>query len=160
MNPKTLKMTIITAFSLLLSATAMAGFDITRMTTVVDDLSGSYTVSKSGRLENMTFSGTTLTEFNNFHPAANDSNAALSGVISKTISRGEGQMNTTADGAFTVTGDENTWQVSFTGLQIHADGDGVDLSGEVEVNGQTHDAADLPEALAGLLRRVFWLTRR
>ena len=38
--------------------------------------------------------------------------------------------------------------------------DGVVLTGTVEVNDETYDAADLPEAVAGLLRRVFWLTRR
>ncbi|MFC3193090.1 hypothetical protein ACFODZ_02435 [Marinicella sediminis] len=159
MNIKNLKLTLIITCSLL-SASAMAGFDITRMTTVVDDFSGSYTVTRSGRLENMNFSGNTLTEFNQFHPGTNDNNAALTGVISKTITRGGGQLNTSADGEFTVSTDDNSHAVSFTGLEVFADADGVVLSGTVTVNGTDYDAADLPEVLAGLLRRVFWLTRR
>jgi hypothetical protein len=160
MNIKSLKLSLIITCSVLISASAMAGLDITRMTTVVDDLAGSYTVTKSGRLENQSFTGTSLTEFNQFHPAASDSNASITGVISKTVSRGGGELNTTSDGSFTVAGDENSWAVAFTGLNVQADADGVVLSGTVEVNGENYDAADLPEALAGLLRRVFWLTRR
>ena len=118
MHIKSLKLSLIITCSVLFSATAMAGFDITRMTTVVDDLAGSYTVTKSGRLENQNFSGTTLTEFNQFHPAANENGASITGVISKTVSRGDGQRNTTSDGNFTVIGDEDSWAVSFTGLNV------------------------------------------
>jgi hypothetical protein len=160
MNMKPLKLSLIITCSVLFSASAMAGLDITRMTTVVDDLAGSYTVTKSGRLEDQSFTGTSLTEFNQFHPAANENGAAITGVISKTVSRGDGQLNTTSDGSFTVNSDDKSWAVSFTGLNVQADADGVVLTGAVEVNGESYDAADLPEAVAGLLRRVFWLTRR
>lgn len=160
MNLQHLKTTLIMAFTLVVSIPAMAGFDITRMTTVVDDLSGSYTVSKSGRLEDLQFTGTSLTEFNQFHPGRGENEATLTGVISKQTSRGDGKLTTTSDGAFTMESLVGTWEVSFTGLLVEASDAGVELSGSVEVNGDLYDAADLPEGVAILMRRVFWLTRR
>ena len=155
-----LKMTLMVGASLIISSHVMAGFDITRMTTVVDDLSGSYTVTKSGRLSDSQFSGTSLTEFNNFHPGQGENEATLSGVISKQTSRGDGQMNTTSDGAFVLESLNGLWDVSFTGLAVQVSEEGVELSGSVVVNEDTYDAAELPEGVAGVLRRVFWLTRR
>ncbi len=160
MKFNTIKATLVICSSLFVATASMAGFDITRMTTVVDDLSGSYTVTKSGRLEEAQFTGNSLTEFNQFHPGNGENEAAINGVISKQTSRGGGKLSTTADGAFNLESLNGLWDVSFTGLAIQASDAGVELSGAVEVNGETYDAADLPDDVAGLLRRVFWLTRR
>ncbi len=160
MKSKILKLSLIMCSWLLASSAVHAGFDLTRMTTVVDDLSGSYTVSKNGRLEEMQFTGTSLTEFNQFHPRHEAPEAYIDGVISKVISRGNGSINTVSDGAFQVLSASGEWDVSFTGLQVNANEQGVELTGEVTVNGESFDAAKLPEGLAIMLRRVFWLTRR
>lgn len=153
-------LTFLTLGSLFLASSAMAGFDITRMTTVVDDLSGSYTVTKSGRMDEGQFAGSSVTEFNSFHPGSGENEAVISGVISKNIQRGEGQSNIVADGSFTLSSTKGDLEVSFTGLNIQVSEDGVELAGSIEVNEDTYDAADLPEAVAMVLRRVFWLTRR
>ena len=160
MKAKILKISLIICSWLLVSSAVQAGFDLTRMTTVVDDLSGSYTVSKNGRLDDMQFTGTSLTEFNQFHPRNEDPEAYIDGVISKVISRGNGSISTQSDGAFQVVSATDQWDVSFTGLHVNADDQGVELTGEITVNDETFDAAKLPEGLAIMLRRVFWLTRR
>lgn len=157
---KTRITTLLASIGFLWGSAGFAGFDITRMTTVVDDLSGSYTVTKNGRLDEGQFSGTSVTEFNSFHPGAGENEAVISGVITKTSSGGAGKVNTTADGSFTLNSPVADWEVSFTGLQINVSEDGVSLEGSIEVNGDLFDAADLPEAVARVLRRVFWLTRR
>ncbi len=152
--------TVVLAATLLISSQAMAEFDITRMTTVVDDLYPSYTVTKSGRLEDSQFTGTSLTEFNQFHPGQGDNEASISGVISKQTSRGDGKINTTSSGNFELESINGSWNVSFTDLSILASEIGVELTGSVMVNDETYDAAELPEGVARMLRRVFWLTRR
>ena len=160
MNLKNLKMTILAGVSLFITTQSMAGFDVTRMTTVVDDLSGSYTVTKSGRLADSQFSGTSMTEFNQFHPGQGDKEATITGFISKQTSRGDGQISTTSEGAFLVESLDGVWDVSFADLAVQASDSGVELSGTIEVNEESYDAIDLPSNLATLLRRVFWLTRR
>lgn len=153
-------LTLITISGLFLVSSSIAGFDITRMTTVVDDLSGSYTVTKSGRMDEGQFAGTSVTEFNSFHPGSGENEAVISGVISKSTQRGEGQRSTVADGSFALSSTKGDLEVSFTGLNIQVSEDGVELAGSIEVNEDTYDAADLPEAVAMVLRRVFWLTRK
>jgi hypothetical protein len=160
MKLKHIKKTLLIAAGMVISSHSLAGFDITNMTTVVDDLSGSYTVTKSGRLADSQFTGTSLTEFNQFHPGQGEKEATLSGLISKQTSRGEGQLNTSSEGAFVLETIDGVWDVSFTGLTVQASESGVDISGSVVVNEETYDAADLPEGVAAVLRRVFWLTRR
>jgi hypothetical protein len=159
MKHLTSKITIIIT-SMLLAASSWAGFDITRMTTVVDDLSGSYTVTKSGRLDEGQFTGSSVTEFNSFHPGKGENEAVISGVVSKNVSRAEGEINTSADGSFTLNSLKGDWEISFNGLSIAVTEEGVVLSGAVDANGDTYDVNDLPDAVAFILRRVFWLTRR
>ncbi len=144
----------------LLAGPAVAGFDITRMTTVVDDLGGSYTVTKSGRLADAQFSGTSLTEFTNFHPGSGEQQATLNGTLSKTVSRSEQQRSTLSDGAFTLTTADDAWDVSFVNLSVVVTEAGVELAGEVTVNEETFVASELPDVVGFILRRVFWLTRR
>lgn len=160
MKQLTCKFTMIIFSGLFLASNAWAGFDITRMTTVVDDQSGSYTVTKSGRLEEGQFTGTSLTEFNNFQPGKGDQEASLTGVVAKQITLGNGQLTTLADGDFLLESIGGSWDVSFSGLNIMADDQGVELKGVVTVNDDAYDAADLPTEVAAVLRRVFWLTRR
>lgn len=160
MKLKFIKTTLIICTSFFMASNAMAGFDVTRMTTVVDDLSGSYTVTKSGRLENQVFSGTSLTEFNQFHPGQGEHEASISGLISKQTTRGEGEISTTSEGDFTMETLNGSWDVSFAGLMVFASDAGVELSGEVVINDESYDVNELPEGLAIILRRVFWLTRR
>ncbi len=160
MKLKHLKLTLMVGASLFISTHSMAGFDITRMTTVVDDLSGSYTVTKSGRLDDAQFSGNSLAEFSQFHPGQGENDATLSGMISKQISRGDGQINTSSDGAFVLESLDGVWDVSFKGLTVQVSEAGVELSGSVVVNEDTYDVAELPDGVARVLRRVFWLTRR
>lgn len=146
--------------AVLLSGPVVAGFDITRMTTVVDDLGGSYTVTKSGRLADAQFSGSSLTEFTNFHPGTGEQQATLNGTLSKTVSRSEQQRSTLSDGAFNLATTDDVWDVSFVNLSVVVTEAGAELAGEVTVNGETFLASELPDAVGFILRRVFWLTRR
>lgn len=155
-----LKAGLIITANVMMVTPIWAGFDVTRMTTVVDDVSGSYTVTKSGRLDDQQFTGTSLTEFNQFHPGSGDKEANISGVISKQTSRGGGHLNTVSDGNFMLHTVENIWSVEFEGLQVAADEDGVELTGDVLINTESYDVNALPDGVAQLLRRVFWLTRR
>ncbi len=154
------KLKLMTVASLLIANQSMAGFDITRMTTVVDDLSGSYTVSKSGRLNDLQFDGTSLTEFNNFHPGLGDNETAITGTVNKQTSRSIGLISTTADGDFNIESNNGAWDVSFSGLVIEIIDFDVELTGSVLVNGENYDAGGLPAVVARTLSRVFWLTRR
>lgn len=159
MKLHTTKLTII-ILGLLMAVTSWAGFDITRMTTVVDDHSGSYTVTKDGRINEGQFTGTSVTEFNSFYPGVGENEAVISGLISKSINRGAGQINTLANGDFTLTSLNGDWEVSFADLSVQVSENSAELTGTVEVNGDSYDAADLPDDVAYVLRRVFWLTRR
>ena len=143
-----------------IASSAMAGFDITRMTTVVDDFSGSYTVTKSGRIDDGVFTGTSLTEFNQFHPGIADSEPTLTGVIATSVTRSEGLLTTISDGEFNLQRAESTLRVSFENLVVSISEGEVSLVGTVSVNDETIDANELPDLLAAVLRRVFWLTRR
>jgi hypothetical protein len=152
--------TILTSLIILLTMTsAHAGYNITRMTTIVDDFNGSYTVTKSGRLEDHVFSGTSLTEFTNFHPFPTKDEANLTGTLSKTTDINEGRI-TSSDAQLTLINADNTLSVGFTDLVYEINEGVVTLSGEVTVNEETYDAADLPPRLAKLLKRIFTLTRK
>lgn len=138
---------------------AQAGFNITRMTTIVDDFSGSYTVTNSGRLEDREYSGTSVTEFTNFHPFPAKDEASLTGTLSKTVERGNGH-NISSDAVLTLSGPDKTVNISFTGLNHSVEEGEVSLTGEVTVNDETFDANDLPVRLKKLLKRIFFLTRK
>jgi len=153
-------MILMVGVSLFISTQSLAEFDISRMTTVVDDFSGSYTVTKSGRLNESQFSGTSLTEFNDFHPGAGENEATVSGFISKQTNRSAGLLNTTAEGGFAIESNNGIWDVSFTGLIIEFSDSSAEIIGSVTVNGDVFDVGDLPAGVAKTLRRVFWLTRR
>ena len=159
MNTKEYK-SLLTPLALMAFVTcAQAGFNITRMTTIVDDFSGSYTVTNSGRLEDKEYSGTSVTEFTNFHPFPAKNEANLSGTLSKTVERGNGH-NISSDALLTLTGPDKTVNISFTGLShVVKDGE-MSLTGEVTANDETYDAAKLPARLKKLLKRIFFLTRR
>lgn len=144
---------------MLISNMAWAGFDVTRMTTVVDDNNGSYTVTTSGRLTEGQYSGNSVTEFNQFNPGG-ENEASINGIINKQNNRMAGQLSVLADGDFTVSSAKGDWDVMFTALSVSASEAGVSLTGTVTVNKESYDASDLPENVAVLLRRVFWLTRR
>jgi len=159
MNTKLLKNFITTLVFLSFISSAQAGFSITRMTTIVDDFSGSYTVTNSGRLQDREYSGTSVTEFTNFHPFPAKDEANLTGTLSKTVERGNGR-SISSDAVLTLTGTDNTVNISFTGLNhVVKDGE-VSLTGEVTANDETYDANDLPVRLKKLLKRIFFLTRR
>ena len=139
--------------------TAHAGYNITRMTTIVDDFNGSYTVTKSGRLDNREFSGTSITEFTNFHPFPSKDEASLAGTLSKTIDINGGRT-VSSDAQFTLNNTDKTLNISFSDLVYEVYLGVVTISGEVTVNDETYDAADLPPRLAKLLKRVFVLTNK
>lgn len=139
--------------------TAYAGYNITRMTTIVDDFSGSYTVTKSGRLDDHVFSGTSITEFSTFHPFPSKDEASLSGTLSKVIDVNDG-LSTSSDAQLTMVNADENLNISFTNLMYEVNEGVVTLSGEVTANEETYDAADLPQRLAKLLKRIFYLTRK
>jgi len=160
MKINTLRTVLILSSSLLFTSVSMAGFDITRMTTVVDDLSGSYTINKSGRMNEGAFAGTSLTEFHQFHPNKDDNDVTIDGVISKQVDLDAGQYSTLSNGSFTLESVDDSWGVSFTGLIVEAGETGVKLTGSVVVNDESFEASQLPVVVAKILRRIFWLTRR
>jgi len=145
--------------TLLLSMQANAGFDVTRMTTVVDDYSGSYTTTKSGRFDENAFLGTSLSEFSNFHLGDNEDAAGLTGTVSKNVSRSLGYLETVSDGSLSFVGSENTLEISFENLSVLFDEE-LTMTGDITVNEEVYDVEDLPTIVAGILRKIFKLTRR
>lgn len=160
MNKVNFKTIAILLTVFLLTSTAQAGFDITRMTTVVDDYKGSYTVTKSGRRDELEFSGTTIAEFSSFHPFNDNADANISGTLSKTITKIEGTRTTVSDAQLTFIAPEKTLNIAFTDLTVIFVEEGITITGEVSVNDETFPADDLPPKLAKLLKRIFKLTRR
>lgn len=148
----------------LIATPALASFNITRMTTVVDDFSGSYTVTTTSTMEEGGVEGVAQAEFNNFHPRGE--NATLSGTLMDEFERSEGSVESSAsadlamNGSNPETGEARSLSVSFQDLRVERNPEGVEISGEVTVNGEVFDANDLPERVGGFLRRVFWLIRR
>lgn len=159
MNKISIKAILISLIIFSAASTALAGYNITRMTTIVDDYNGSYTVTKSGRLDNQVFSGTSITEFSDFHPFPSKDEASLTGTLSKTIDINEGRL-TSSDAQLTLNHADTTLNISFTDLVYEINEGVVTISGEVTANEETFDAADLPERLGKLLKRVFYLTRK
>jgi len=150
---------ILTSLIILTMSTAHAGYNITRMTTIVDDFSGSYTVTKSGRIDEHVFSGTSITEFTNFHPFPTKDEASLSGTLSKVIDINDG-LSTSSDAQLTVSNADDTLNISFSDLIYEISEGVVTITGEVTANEETYDAADLPPRLSKLLKRIFYLTRK
>jgi len=145
--------------ALFISNQVSAGFDVTRMTTVVDDFSGSYTTTKNGRFDESAFLGTSFTDFSNFHISGEQDSAGLTGSISKNVSRSEGYLETVSDGNLSFAGAENTLNISFENLVVLFDEE-LTINGEVTVNDETFEVSDLPPRVAALLRKLFKLTRR
>jgi hypothetical protein len=138
---------------------AQAGFNITRMTTIVDDFSGSYTVTKSGRLEDREYTGTSVTEFTNFHPFPTKEEANLSGTLSKTVESGNGR-SITSDAELVLTGSEKSLNISFTGLSYIIENGVLNIAGVVTADDVTYDVTELPARLKKLLNRIFFLTQK
>ena len=144
----------------ILSTTAQAGFDITRMTTIVDDYKGSYTVTKVGRREEMEFSGTDVAEFSSFHPFNDNADANISGTLSRTITKVEGTRTTISDAQLVFIRPDNTLNITFNDLTVTFTKEEISIDGEITVNDETFPADDLPPKLAKLLKRIFKLTRK
>jgi hypothetical protein len=145
--------------TLFISNQASAGFDVTRMTTVVDDYSGSYTTTKNGRFDDSAFLGTSFTEFSNFHIGGEEDSAGLTGTVSKDVSRSKGYLETVTEGSLSLVGTENTLEISFDDLSVLFDEE-LTISGDVTVNKEVFDVLDLPPVVAAILRKIFKLTRR
>jgi len=144
---------------LLLSTQASAGFDVTRMSTVVDDYSGSFTTTKNGRFDDSAFVGTSFTEFANFHMGENADTAGLTGTISKNISRSNGYLETVSEGSLSLISEENALDVSFVNLSVLFDEE-LTITGEITVNDEVYNFQELPPLVAAILRKIFKLTRR
>ncbi len=152
---------ILLVFTTLLHVSpAQAGFDITRLTTIIDDYSGSYTVSKSGRRDDGNFTGTSIAEFANFHPFIKATGISISGTISKTVIKQSGNRNTSSDAQLIVVRPEESLAISFTNLGIIIDSEGAKFEGEVSVNNEIFEVDDLPIKVRKLLKRVFYLTKK
>lgn len=140
-------------------STVYAGFDITRMTTVVDDYQGSYTATNSGRRENQEFSGTEIAEFSNFHPIPENGESSISGTLSKIMQRNENGIETTADAQLVFSGPEGVVELGFGNLEISGNREsGIVLDGIITVNGEDFEPEDLPPYVHKLLKSVFKLT--
>ncbi|MFK8013503.1 MAG: hypothetical protein AB8B80_15800 [Marinicellaceae bacterium] len=153
------KLTSLLLITLFISAQSNAGFDVTRMTTVVDDYSGSYTTTKSGRFDDSAFLGTSLTEFSNFHLGDNEDAAGLTGTVSKEVSRSVGYLETLSDGNLSLIGAENTLDITFENLSVLFDEE-LTMTGEITVNEEVFNVDELPPFVASILRKIFTLTRR
>ncbi len=145
--------------TLFISNQASAGFDVTRMTTVVDDYSGSYTTTKNGRFDDSAFLGTSFTDFANFHLGQEKDSAGLTGTVSKDVSRSKGYLETVSDGSLLLIGTESSLEISFDDLSVLFDEE-LSITGEVTVNKEVYDIQDLPPVVAAILKKIFKLTRR
>ncbi len=138
---------------LLGASTTLAGVDITRMTTVVDDSGGSYTTTTQVRVEQESREGTSVAEFSNFR--ADGERAGISGTISDIFEKSPSQSSSVVDGELVLGGTEQTLEISFDDLIVtRADGE-VTIEGEIVANGETYATDELPQGLAKVLRRLF-----
>ncbi len=158
---KTLKTLALGSLLLCLALPSFAGFDVTRMTTVVDDFGGSYTVTTLSRLEvgdAVSTAGSAEAAFSSFHLRGED--ASISGVMSQDFDREVGDLSSVTSAELALSGKEGTLTIAFTDLLVDVIDGEIVITGDVTINGTTVDVNDLPDGLAGLIRRLFRTLRR
>ena len=148
----------ILAALLVFTQSAMA-LTIESVTTVTDDNGGSLTISSSGSAFADGGSSETDLVANAFSPRGE---AALSGELTRSRSRGADSVSTVYNGSFSIDGSDPdgnpvTISVSLQDLAVLRDGQGPDFSGTVVINGTAFDATQLPERAAQVVRRALRL---
>lgn len=144
--------------ALALSSSAFAALTLDRSSTITDSLGGKLAITTSGTLEIPGADTTSQLALVNFHP--HDS-AAL--TANGTLTRAHQRVNETVtniyNGSVTLAGvDKDGNPVNDTLLlqdvQVVRSGNGPVFSGSVVLNGNSLDAAHLPEAAKRVLRGV------
>lgn len=164
--------TILATTLLLAATTASAGFEYTRDTTVRDELNGQFRMTAAGTIGDE--DGTRLAEgrYINFHPR-NDASAVLDGTVTREAIRDgelvtisyDGTLSHTATATGNGSGNGNgnpqtrTTVIAFTDLTVERAEEGVTVSGQVTVNGQTVDASALPRPIKAIIVNALRLFR-
>jgi len=135
------------------TTSTLAGVDITKMTTVVDDFGGSYTTTTQLRAEDGTRNGTSVSEYNNFR--ASEERGGISGTISDVFERTREESTAVAEGALSLSGAEETLEISFEDLVVTRANGEILIEGEITADEITYTGEDLPDRLKRILGRLF-----
>jgi hypothetical protein len=141
----------------LFAAPALAAVDVQRDVTMTDANGGTLVLTTQGRLEVGGSESQTTAVFTDFQPDADG--RKVNGEMVRNRYRETDAVVTSFDGLIEseVTGASGEPVVNtllIENLQVRRDGDGPEFSGQVSWNGETLDAADLPERARYVLRRA------
>lgn len=146
--------------SLLAAGNARADFTLTRDTTLADGYGGQLTSHTDGTLSPEAGERNTVVTFNQFHP--NRQEIFVDGTITRAFERVDESVSRIFSGSISITNSQLAadqpgalTQISFTDLSIVRDENGISLSGTLQINDRTIDAAEAPNAVKRILRRLF-----
>ena len=80
--------------------------------------------------------------------------------MTQDFDREVGDLSSVTSAELALTGKEGTLTLAFTDLLVDVVEGDIEITGEVTVNGNTVDVSELPDPLAGLIRRLFRTLRR
>ncbi|NBB92843.1 MAG: hypothetical protein GVY32_06730 [Gammaproteobacteria bacterium] len=151
---------ILIALSTVVPAAAHAGVTVEADVVVTDDAGGTLTLISSATHELAGSNVLTTADFEGFRPKPDG--RTLDGEIVRVRNRDVESIEATYDGSLDISGpaaEDGIDTLQLDGLTVlrNRDGQGPELSGTVVFNGQSFDADELPDALAGALRRVLRL---
>jgi hypothetical protein len=145
--------------ALLLSPAAQA-VQIDSVTTVSDEQGGTVIISTQG--ESYADAGSSQSQLlaSSFSPRGE---ASTNAELTRSRSRGAAEMTTVYNGTATIestsqTGEPISVEIELVNVSVNREGDGPEFSGAVIINGQSFDAAELPErarTVVGRLLRLF-----
>jgi hypothetical protein len=143
----------------LLLSPAVQALQIESTTTVSDDQGGTLVISSQGEAFADAGSSTSQLVASNFSPRGDGS---INAELTRTRSRGGETMSSVYSGSATLAGtnpegESVSVELELVDVAVARSGDGPELSGVVIINGETLNAADLPERARGLLGRVLRL---
>lgn len=145
---------------LLAAGSARADFTLTRDTTLADSYGGQMTAHTDGSLSPEAGERDTVVTFTQFHP--NRQEVFVDGEISRAYDRSDESVSRVFNGSISIS---NTalaaeqpgalTRIVFTDLRIERGDDGATLSGTLQVNDHSIDAAEAPLAVKRILLRLF-----
>lgn len=143
----------------LLFAQSAFALTIESVTSVTDDNGGSLSITSSGSAFSDGGNSDTNVLASSFSPRGE---AALSGEINRSRSRGAESVTSTYNGEFDIAGSDAEGNpvninVVLSDLTVVREGEGPVFSGTVTINGNVLDASDLPEPAARIVRRALRL---
>jgi hypothetical protein len=146
-------------FAALLLSPAAQALQIESVTTVSDDHGGTLVISSQGEAFADAGSGTSQLVASHFSPRGDGS---IDAELTRQRSRGGESLTSVYSGSATLAGtnpegESVSVELELVDVTVSRSGEGPEMSGVVIINGETLDAADLPERARTLLGRVLRL---